>query len=239
MIIGRKAVLIIHGFVGTTKDEEALFYYLNHYRKYDVYNFVLKGHDRLTNDISYQDWIDDATTHLNRLISYGYKNIIVIGHSMGGVLASYLAANYPKYVKKLVLLAPALDYLAYGKGNLFENIKTSFKIVKDYSMAEVVGRTIKTSPVMLTQFMKLVNNYQDILSKVKCPLLIMHGNNDAIVPCKSSEEVFKIALAKYKYLIILDNVDHDIFRSDKTDVIVQTIYSFLKNKQSIKKINKL
>ena len=239
MIIGRKAILIIHGFVGTTKDEEELFYFLNHFRKYDVYNFVLKGHDRITNNISYQDWLDDATNHLNKLINYGYKDIVVIGHSMGGVLASYLATNYPKYVKKLVLLAPAFDYLAYGKGNLFENIKSSIKIVKDYSMAEVVGRSIKTSPNMLTQFMKLVNNYQDVLSNVKCPILIMHGTNDSIVPYKSSEDVYKIALAKYKYLITLEDIDHDIFRSKKTDIIVKTIYSFLKNKKSIKKINKL
>ena len=239
MIIGRKAILIIHGFVGTTKDEEELFYYLNHYRKYDVYNFVLKGHDRLTNDISYQDWLDEATSHLNKLISYGYHNIIVIGHSMGGVLASYLAANNPKYVKKLVLMAPAFDYLAYGKGNLFENIKSGIKIVKDYSMAEVMGRSIKTSPNMLTQFMKLVSNYKDILSNVKCPLLIMHGTNDAIVPYKSSEEVFKIAASKYKYLITLEDIDHDIFRSEKTDIIVKTIFKFLNNKKSVKKINKL
>ena len=239
MIIKRKAVLIIHGFVGTTKDEEALFYFLNHFKKYDVYNFVLKGHDRITNDISYQDWLDDTTNHFNKLLSYGYKDIIVIGHSMGGVLASYLAYKYPKKVKKLVLLAPAFDYLAYGKGNLFENIKSSLKVIKDHSMAEVMGRTLKTSPNMLIQFMKLVGNYQDILSMVKCPLLIMHGNNDAVVPYKSSEEVYKIALSKYKYLITLEEVDHDVFRSDKTNIIVKTIYKFLKNKKSVKKINKL
>lgn len=239
MIFRRKAVLIIHGFVGTTKDEEELFYYLNHFKKYDVYNFVLKGHDRLTNDISYQDWINDAEVHFNKLVNYGYKNIIVIGHSMGGVLASYLAYKYPKRVKKLVLLAPAFDYLAYGKGNLFENIKTGLKVIKDYSMAEVMGRTIKTSPNMLTQFMKLVGNYQDILNRVSCPLLIMHGTNDAVVPYKSSEEIYKIALSKYKYLITLEGIDHDIFRSDKTDVIVKTIAKFLKNKRSVKKINKL
>ena len=158
---------------------------------------------------------------------------------MGGVLASYLAYKYPKKVKKLVLLAPAFDYLAYGKGNLFENIKTGLKVIKDYSMAEVMGRTIKTSPNMLTQFMKLVGNYQDILNRVSCPLLIMHGTNDAVVPYKSSEEIYKIALSKYKYLITLEGIDHDIFRSDKTDVIVKTITKFLKNKKSVKKINKL
>ena len=239
MIFRRKAVLIIHGFVGTTKDEEELFYYLNHFKKYDVYNFVLKGHDRLTNDISYQDWINDAEAHLNKLLDYGYNSIIVIGHSMGGVLASYLAYKYPKKVKKLVLLAPAFDYLAYGKGNLFENIKSSIKVIKDHSMAEVMGRTLKTSPNMLIQFMKLVSNYQDILSKVKCSLLLMHGDNDAVVPYKSSEEVFKIAISKTKYLITLEVVDHDVFRSDKTNLIFKIIYIFLKNKKSIKKINKL
>lgn len=239
MILMRKAVLIIHGFVGTTKDEEALFYYLNHHKKYDVYNFVLKGHDRITSNISYQDWIDDACSHLEKIINYGYKDIIVIGHSMGGVLASFLAKKYSKNVCKLVLLAPAFDYLAYGNGNLFENVKSGIKIIKDYSLAETIGRTLKTSPNMLNQFMKLVSTYKDILASVTVPLLLMHGTNDAIVPYKSSEEVFKISASKYKHFITLEDVDHDIFRSSKTDEIVLTIYKFIKNKNSIKKIEKI
>ena len=239
MILMRKAVLIIHGFVGTTKDEEALFYYLNHSRKYDVYNFVLKGHDRLTSDISYQDWLDDADNHLKKLIEYGYKDIIVIGHSMGGVLASYLASKYPKIVKKLVLLAPAFDYLAYGDGNLFENVKSGIKIIKDYSLKETVGRTLKTSPHMLNQFMKLVGTYKNILKEVDIPLLLIHGTNDAIVPYQSSADVYEIAKSKYKYFVTIEDGDHDIFRSEKTNQIVKIIYDFLNNKKRVKKIEKI
>src|SRR5690625_6955270 len=39
--------------------------------------------------------------------------VYVIGFSMGGMIAAYLAANYP--VEKLVLLAPARKYISLGK----------------------------------------------------------------------------------------------------------------------------
>ena len=98
----KKAVLIIHGFAGGTYDEEYLANYLE-LKGFDVYTFTLPGHDRmLFNKITKEDWIESARIHLEMLINNKYKQIYVIGHSMGGILASYLAANY-KEVKKIVL----------------------------------------------------------------------------------------------------------------------------------------
>ena len=101
MILFRKAVLIIHGFAGGTYDEEKLANFLERHAKLDVYSFTLPGHEKRTfKTVKYQEWIKESEDMLNRLINYGYKDIYLIGHSMGGVIATYLASKY-KRVKKL------------------------------------------------------------------------------------------------------------------------------------------
>ena len=62
---------------------------------------------------------------IEKIIKHGYKEIYVIGHSMGGVIAAYLASKY-KEVKKLVLAAPAFQYFKFegNKINILESIVT-------------------------------------------------------------------------------------------------------------------
>ena len=124
MILFRKAVLIIHGFAGGTYDEEKLANFLERHAKLDVYSFTLPGHEKRTfKTVKYQEWIKESEDMLNRLINYGYKDIYLIGHSMGGVIATYLASKY-KRVKKLVLAAPAFNYLvANDESNAIEKMK--------------------------------------------------------------------------------------------------------------------
>ena len=53
----KKAVLIIHGFVGTLYDNEYLMNYLEYDPKFDVYARTLPGHnqDRFS-DATVNDW---------------------------------------------------------------------------------------------------------------------------------------------------------------------------------------
>ena len=107
----KKAVLIIHGFAGGTYDEEYLANYLE-LKGFDVYTFTLPGHDRmLFNKITKEDWIESARIHLEMLINNKYKQIYVIGHSMGGVCPFCLKEKVKIYLdnslKKYEYVYPA------------------------------------------------------------------------------------------------------------------------------------
>ena len=98
----RTAVLLVHGFAGGVYDEEYLDHQLELISKYDVYTFTLPGHDGNTSKkITGATWIKKAESEVEFLINNGYKKIYVIGHSMGGVIATHLASKY-KEIKKLV-----------------------------------------------------------------------------------------------------------------------------------------
>ena len=101
MIIFRKAILIIHGFTGKLYDNEYLMNYLELDPNYDVYARTLPGHykERFSN-ANVGDWKKFVDNQIEGLIQNGYKTIYIVGHSMGGILATYVAGKY-KQIKKI------------------------------------------------------------------------------------------------------------------------------------------
>ena len=91
----RIGVLIIHGLAGGTYDQENLAKYLQLNRKFDVFYFTLPGHDVKDRRMATcEEWIRSSEEQMQYLIEHGYRKIYLIGHSMGGVIATHLAKNY-------------------------------------------------------------------------------------------------------------------------------------------------
>lgn len=225
----KKAVLIIHGFAGGVYDEEILANKLE-LSGYSVFTFTLPGHEKiLFNKVKKEDWINKCTYEIETLLNNGFKDIYVIGHSMGGVLACYLASKY-KEVKKLVLAAPAFKYLTFGEENfeLLHALKNSPLLFKDYKKEEIISRLVQFPTSVIKEFTSLVELNQDSPSKISIPTLIIQGDNDKIVPITSSQYVYDKLSSKRKKLYIVEGVTHDIFRSDKVDEIISEVLKFLR-----------
>ena len=96
MRIFKKAVLLIHGIAGGIFDLEELQRSLELNNNFDTYSYTLKGHDDYYefDHLTYKDWLKQSDDMIKFLLDNGYNTIYVIGHSMGGVIASYLAPKY-------------------------------------------------------------------------------------------------------------------------------------------------
>jgi len=225
----RKAILIIHGFAGGTYDQEDLANYLELNRNFDVYQFTLPGHSKNLSKVKYQEWIKYSEKKVEWLIDNGYNTIYLIGHSMGGIIATHLATKYRK-VKKLVLCAPAFHYLNVVNEDL--NIKESLlvtpKIIETYGGDEIVARFLKLNVSVLKEFMDLVKKYYNTPKYVICPTLIFQGDEDNIVPHSSSEYVYEQLNMNTKRLIYVRGATHDIFKCEQEEQLYQIIEQFLK-----------
>ncbi|HOZ54128.1 MAG TPA: alpha/beta fold hydrolase [Bacilli bacterium] len=236
MIIFRKAILIIHGFAGGTYDEEGLDNYLELDRKFDVFSFTLPGHDKtIIKNVTRNDWINKCNEMIDMLINNGYKTIYVIGHSMGGVLACNLASKY-KQIKKVVLLAPAFEYLVFDNSKLkvIESASLAPKLFKEYESDTIISRIIKIPIKTIIEFTKLVEENRDCIKDIKVPVLIVHGDKDDIVNYKSSENIKDKFGTSNVSLIKATNINHDIIRSSKVQIVNKIIKKFLKKKIVIK-----
>ena len=226
----RKAVLIIHGFAGTPYDQEDFANYLKLETKYDVFQFTLPGHAGKIKDVKHQEWIEASENMLNRLIAKGYKRIYLIGHSMGGVIATYLAGKYSQ-VKKLFLAAPAFHYLHMegDKIDLKDSLKSTKRIVKTYGKNEILDRFLKSGFSSAKEFAALVKEYYDTPRKVTCPTLIIYGKNDDVVPQTSVEYVYNNLSSDIKKMVYIDKVTHDVFRREKKEKIFEIAKNFLEH----------
>lgn len=230
IMLFRKAILIIHGFAGGTYDEEELANYLELNKNFDVFSFTLPGHNKNLSRVKYPEWIEASENQLKWLISKGYKSIYLIGHSMGGVIATYLSTKY-KEVKKLVLAAPAFQYLSVVKEklNITKSIQSTPKVIKTYGGDEIVARFLKLNPSAIMEFMHLIKKYYDYPKDVTCNILIIQGKNDNLVPLSSAKYVYDSVKSKEKKLIFIDDATHDIFRSKKKLEIYNIVEIFLKS----------
>lgn len=233
----RKAILLIHGFAGGLYDYGELPNDLELINNFDVFTFTLPGHEKtIINNVTKEDWIKKAENQIQKLIENNYTEIYVIGHSMGGVIASHLASKY-KEVKKLVLASPAFEYFTFkeDKLDIIESIKKVPKIFKDYSSEELMSRILKSPIMTIKEFMSLVDTYKGEINNITCPTLIIWGNKDEIVPINSVNYVYNNLNSKSITLYEINNLTHDLFINNRYNEVKKIIVTFLKSKPSNKK----
>ena len=232
MFFRKKAVLLIHGFVGGIYDFGNLQNELQVSRKLDVFTFTLPGHEKhVVSGVKYQDWINESKKQMEFLINSGYKEIYLVGHSMGGVIAAYLAQEYPQ-VKKLVLAAPAFRYFAFedGKVNIKgfnETLKKLPSVFKDEGQSVMIERIRKTPIPTMVEFTNLVNKYQGCIKKVSCPVLTIHGLSDRVVPEVATNLVFDSVSSKTNILVNIKDVPHGCFVKKRGEEVKKVISDFL------------
>lgn len=227
-----KAILIIHGFAGGTYDEEYLANYLELNKHFDVFIFTLPGHDvKDKRKATCEEWMKESEKQLKRLIRKKYKKIYLVGHSMGGVIATHLAKKY-KEVKKLVLVAPAFTSLASKEeGGLLSIVLKIPDIIKAYSYNELATRVTKLPLRSEKEFFKLIDTYKNDINDIEIPIMFVHGTSDQLVPFKSSERLYNNLKINKKIFLVINDYYHDVFKGKKVDDICFYIERFLKNRK--------
>lgn len=223
----KKAILIIHGLAGGTYDQENLARFLQLTRSFDVFYFTLPGHD--VKDISKtnkDEWTASTREHIEYLIKHKYRTIYLVGHSMGGVIAAFMATQY-KQVKKVVLVAPSYDHFEKEAGSKLNVLFKTPELINAYGVEEFLTRLNKLPFTALNEFKSLVEKYQESYKNVKVPIMIVHGSLDQMVPIDSTKLIYNQLTVKKKYLEI-EGYYHDVFKGNKVDLINTEIRDFLK-----------
>jgi esterase/lipase len=222
--------LCIHGFTGAPFEIEPLVHYLKQETNWKFAVPTLPGHGEKLNlkGVQYKDWIRHAEQALEKLMET-CDTIYVIGFSMGGLIASYLAVHYP--IQKLVLLSAAAYYvnptrLVY---DIKEMVKDTFKgNIRENELFLRYKRKITQTPISATlQFRTLVSRVRPLLDGISIPTLIAQGECDGIVPPKSAQYLYNKIGAEQKKLIYYENSQHLICHSEECEELFQEVLEFL------------
>lgn len=226
--------LCIHGFTGSPYEVEPLVQYLRKHTNWKLVVPVLPGHGEKLDlkGVHYKEWIKHAETELKNLLEE-CEEVYVIGFSMGGLIACYLAAHYP--ITRLVLLSAAAYYMNLKQLGLDVNemIKHAFR--GELSQNELFiryKRKMIATPISATfQFRQLVKEVRAILSEINVPTLIVQGQRDGIVPPKSAKFLYKKINSTQKKLLFFQDSKHMICHCVGNQALFKEIHHFLKFKK--------
>lgn len=206
-------VILIHGF-GTKTDHELepLAVYLRN-NGFDVYNFAYFD-PKDQSDIHFENWIERCEGVVRRYIAQS-RPIYLVGFSMGGVIASYLASVFP--VKGMVLTAPAFYPFDFSKVE-----KAGKKVLTS-------GGSSSMSSAQTRAFISLVSRYRSSITQVDCPVLIIHGTEDEVIQLRSSQKAIEQIHHSQKYLLSVHGAKHRLLYDGPFEALVfPMIRDFLK-----------
>lgn len=222
--------LLLHGFTGGTHEIEPLATYFNERTNWYVLMPKLRGHGEQLDlhDVLYTEWIEEAEEAYEQLAET-CETIYVVGFSMGGMIAAYLAAT--RRVDKLVLLAPARKYISfkYLTKEIVEMIGDGMKGKLDENelYVQTVNKLGEVPIKANIEFMKLVNFTKKYLSDITAPVFIAQGKKDEMVPYQTVYTLEKEIPSEEKEIVFFDNSDHLICLGSDRDVLTQLVYEFL------------
>ena len=153
---------------------------------------------------------DAVSAHREKLAKG--EPLVLMGSSLGGYLATLYAERHPKAVDRLVLLAPAFEFLKGWRARLsiqeIEKWKSEGSIpINHYGS--------KTEQRLGYQFLEDASQYEAV-PDFQQPALILHGAEDTVVPCQVSEDFVlehaRVRLALLKSGHELTDVLPDLWR---------------------------
>jgi esterase/lipase len=224
--------LCLHGFTGGPYEIEPITAYIRENTDWLLSIPTYPGHGTVLSlkGIPHTDWLEEAEKAYLELRQKA-DEIYIIGFSMGGMIAGYLASKYS--CDKLVLLNASAYYLNPGQMiKDFANMMVSsiHGELRNHELFHRYRKKFQDTPFSATrEFRKLVKTLKPSLSKVKAPTLIVQGECDGLVPRESAEYLYGTISAANKRICYFKESKHMICHDIEKDQLIDEVYQFLMN----------
>ncbi|MDN4493103.1 alpha/beta hydrolase [Ureibacillus aquaedulcis] len=230
---GKRAVLLLHGFSGSSSDVRMLGRFLEK-QGYTCHAPHYKGHgvppEHLI-ETSPDDWWEDVKKGYTTLKEAGYDEIAVVGLSLGGVFSLKLSLMQP--VKGIVTMCSPMSMRSTD--TMFQGV---LKYAKDYKRfegkseptieQEVEGIREKGMP-SLPQLQQLITDVRQELDMVYAPILVIQSKNDEIIDPNSAHTIYEDVESLNKQIKWFEHSGHVITLDKEKQLLHETVYEFLQS----------
>jgi len=231
-------IVLVHGFLASPAELRAFAKKLEA-AGHPVVGVRLKGHGTSPWDLRdrrWQDWLESVRRGY-RIMSALADRICLVGFSSGGALALTLAAEKPERLAGVAAVSVPLKFrnknlnfvpLGHGANKLIRWV-SSFEGIKPFRPNESEHPHInyRNMPMRsLFELRRLVDELDDRLPDVRCPVTLVQGTEDQVVDPKSVEMIYKKLGSPEKSLHMVPSRRHGILNEDIGDTH-ETLLSFL------------
>ena len=238
---GGRAVLFVPGFLSSSKGTKAR--YLSEYCRENRLEFISYDPESLGDSsplrdpagLEFRHWVENAEAALEKA---GGDRVLVVGSSMGGMIALKLALLYPDKVDRLLLIAPAVNLLYEKYIKMRESVldEKSLEILDkggilppETLFAERQGQNL-TFPVRAAFFENMKNEEHLDLSRplpVKAKVRILHGVKDDAVPFERSLDLMALIESEDVDLVYRKNGEHRMSSEDDLQLMIKHLEELL------------
>ncbi len=138
-------------------------------------------------------WVEDLIEIVEK-----FKSVHIVAFSLGGVPATYVARL--KAVKSIALLATPCCFDVMRK----DLIKKAY----DHALTKKSLKGVGSFEEFYENFKRDVEDFAPVkwIDKVRCPILLVHGDRDDVIPFESSKRLYENA--KDAYFLEVRNGGH-------------------------------
>ena len=209
-----KELIVFHGL---RENKKQMFNILSKISRY--YDTIIcsdmPGHGNNTLEFNKDNTLKYVINQYDRVKNY--EEIVVLGYSIGGVLAVFL--QHLRKIDNLYLLAPALYYIFPG----------NFKFLKYKSKSKNKTNLTKSNNfIYFIEFVKITNYVKREVNFVVPNTYLFIGEDDYLVSYKSVKVLFDNCISENKSIMIIPNTTHtSILNSEK---VINNLEIIIKNK---------
>lgn len=247
-----EAIILIPGLGGTRLGWiKQLVPLSKKYRVINLDNRDAGNSGQSTSSYDINDMADDVAGLIENL---NLGSAYVVGISMGGFIAQYLALKHPEYIKKMVLVSTSSGGIShiYPKPEIFsllthnpnEDVKTRVRRLQTLITGpgfagkhpEDIERAVENAtqlPMQNEAYLRQLSaakthnsiGTREHLSEISVPTLVIHGEYDPIMPYPNGQ-VLATEIPNAKFLSLHD-VGH-LPHIEVTDIFNKAILEFFK-----------
>jgi carboxylesterase len=221
------AILLFHGFTATTVEVRPMAKFL-HEQGFTVSGPLLPGHGVSPNELNhtnFKDWIAAAeNAYLD--LHHNYPHVIVLGESMGALLALWLGSIHPE-IDGILVFAPALNIHHLWQSTLFWPF-VKFMNKKNIDLNSP-WQGFNVIPVhAASELFHFQRKVRLLLSKINTPTLVFQGKLDKTINPIGAVEVMEGIASIKKELVWLEDSAHCILLDKQMDIVEKLTLAFIR-----------
>ncbi len=220
---------------------------------YNVFLYDLRGHGKSDGQrghvYNFDHYVEDTKIFVENAAQRSNLPIVLLGHSMGGLIVLRFGEKYQDLIKLLAASGPGLKIAvevpkwkeAVGKfvSNILPTLSMTNEIdpslishdpevVKAYENDPLVTR--KVSARWFTEFLRSQKEAFEEAHKLQLPLFLQQGGDDQIVSPEGAKEFYERAGSKDKTLKIYEGMYHEIYNEVEKEKPIGDLFNWIEER---------
>lgn len=221
------AVILFHGYTGQKVEPHRFFVNISReLEKQGVASFRFDFYGSGESDGSFKDMtvlseLEDARAILDFVKSHPTVNeskVIVLGFSMGGLVASLLAGEREEDIHKLILIAPA--------GTLKDSMKDWLSQLPYIESLQAYDNGGNLTGQRFLEELQTIEVWEQS-AKYNNKVLMIHGTDDGAVALDVASQYIEKCYGNQAELHVIEGADHTFNRFDWEQDVIRSIENFV------------